>query len=121
MQKTAYEWRISDWSADVCSSDLPVRRRFGGARRGDALPGGGAAGLGRAAGRCRGRGRSGGGALDGGLHPPVDERVGGASPAGGRVRRARRPAPAAGPAGGPQPVVASTEERGVGEEGVRPF
>src|SRR3546814_2713204 len=21
-QKTAYEWRISDWSADVCSSDL---------------------------------------------------------------------------------------------------
>src|SRR3546814_17760924 len=62
--------RISDWSSDVCSSDLPVRRRFGGARRGDALPGGGAAGLGRAAGRCRGRGRSGGGALGGGLHPP---------------------------------------------------
>src|SRR3546814_11782736 len=55
--------RISDWSSDVCSSDL-------------------------------------------GLHPPVDERVGGASPAGGRVRRARRLAPAAGPAGGPQPVVA---------------
>src|SRR3546814_1741206 len=23
-QKTAYEWRISDWSSDVCSSDLPV-------------------------------------------------------------------------------------------------
>src|SRR3546814_6307679 len=22
-QKTAYEWRISDWSSDVCSSDLP--------------------------------------------------------------------------------------------------
>src|SRR3546814_15351799 len=22
MQKTAYEWRISDWSSDVCSSDL---------------------------------------------------------------------------------------------------
>src|SRR3546814_9051056 len=21
-QKTAYEWRISDWSSDVCSSDL---------------------------------------------------------------------------------------------------
>src|SRR3546814_18588860 len=25
MQKTAYEMRISDWSADVCSSDLRVR------------------------------------------------------------------------------------------------
>src|SRR3546814_12287999 len=27
-QKTAYEMRISDWSSDVCSSDLrPIRRR----------------------------------------------------------------------------------------------
>src|SRR3546814_2025966 len=25
MQKTAYEMRISDWSADVCSADLQVR------------------------------------------------------------------------------------------------
>src|SRR3546814_13777413 len=25
-QKTAYEMRISDWSSDVCSSDLEVRR-----------------------------------------------------------------------------------------------
>src|SRR3546814_1619147 len=24
-QTTAYEMRISDWSSDVCSSDLPVR------------------------------------------------------------------------------------------------
>src|SRR3546814_7882369 len=24
-QKTAYEMRISDWSSDVCSSDLPMR------------------------------------------------------------------------------------------------
>src|SRR3546814_21093830 len=24
-QKTAYEWRISDWSSDVCSSDLQDR------------------------------------------------------------------------------------------------
>src|SRR3546814_3539638 len=33
-QKTAYEMRISDWSSDVCSSDLPrtamVRRGDGG-------------------------------------------------------------------------------------------
>src|SRR3546814_9248835 len=27
MQKTAYEMRISDWSSDVCSSDLPRDRR----------------------------------------------------------------------------------------------
>src|SRR3546814_6706406 len=26
-QKTAYEMRISDWSSDVCSSDLPRRAR----------------------------------------------------------------------------------------------
>src|SRR3546814_2531093 len=25
-QKTAYEMRISDWSSDVCSSDLPRRQ-----------------------------------------------------------------------------------------------
>src|SRR3546814_4969353 len=25
-QKTAYEMRISDWSSDVCSSDLPFKR-----------------------------------------------------------------------------------------------
>src|SRR3546814_1613146 len=25
-QKTAYEMRVSDWSSDVCSSDLPERR-----------------------------------------------------------------------------------------------
>src|SRR3546814_5591343 len=27
-QKTAYEMRISDWSSDVCSSDLEVRARL---------------------------------------------------------------------------------------------
>src|SRR3546814_7831990 len=27
-QKTAYEMRISDWSSDVCSSDLPLARHF---------------------------------------------------------------------------------------------
>src|SRR3546814_8136960 len=26
-QKTAYEMRISDWSSDVCSSDLSARKR----------------------------------------------------------------------------------------------
>src|SRR3546814_7827412 len=28
-QKTAYEMRISDWSSDVCSSDLRLGRRIG--------------------------------------------------------------------------------------------
>src|SRR3546814_10173423 len=32
-QKTAYEMRISDWSSDVCSSDL----RFGARRAGDPI------------------------------------------------------------------------------------
>src|SRR3546814_7188491 len=29
-QKTAYEMRISDWSSDVCSSDLCLARRLAG-------------------------------------------------------------------------------------------
>src|SRR3546814_10433882 len=29
-QKTAYEMRISDWSSDVCSSDLKYRQKFRG-------------------------------------------------------------------------------------------
>src|SRR3546814_6547737 len=37
-QKTAYEMRISDWSSDVCSSDL-VARRVPCAARGEAVPG----------------------------------------------------------------------------------
>src|SRR3546814_9902301 len=28
-QKTAYEMRISDWSSDVCSSDLSFEKRLG--------------------------------------------------------------------------------------------
>src|SRR3546814_2174441 len=32
-QKTAYEMRISDWSSDVCSSDLYQRVRGGGQPR----------------------------------------------------------------------------------------
>src|SRR3546814_2247148 len=34
-QKTAYELRISDWSSDVCSSDLRPPRRRDGADRED--------------------------------------------------------------------------------------
>src|SRR3546814_3083176 len=33
-QKTAYEMRISDWSSDVCSSDLGARRIRGPVSRG---------------------------------------------------------------------------------------
>src|SRR3546814_5285603 len=31
-QKTAYEMRISDWSSDVCSSDLPLDMKTAGWR-----------------------------------------------------------------------------------------
>src|SRR3546814_1612068 len=31
--KTAYEWRISDWSSDVCSSDLIKGRQIEHVRR----------------------------------------------------------------------------------------
>src|SRR3546814_2819284 len=36
-QKTAYEMRISDWSSDVCSSDLPDPTRCNIGRSGQAL------------------------------------------------------------------------------------
>src|SRR3546814_6394792 len=32
-QKTAYEMRISDWSSDVCSSDLGIETQADGKRR----------------------------------------------------------------------------------------
>src|SRR3546814_16483701 len=36
MQKTAYELRISDWSSDVCSSDLREERMLHEVRRAEA-------------------------------------------------------------------------------------
>src|SRR3546814_9033157 len=39
-QKTAYEMRISDWSSDVCSSDLLVRTKFALVQPGQARCGG---------------------------------------------------------------------------------
>src|SRR3546814_10329547 len=45
-QKTAYEMRISDWSSDVCSSDLEPRRRLGGSGTGAAVGALSVAGLG---------------------------------------------------------------------------
>src|SRR3546814_3827837 len=65
-QKTAYERRISDWSSDVCSSDL-VPRWPGGTAGGEAC------GLARPAPPQRGRRRtaaSAGGSLAG-APPPV--------------------------------------------------
>src|SRR3546814_10291411 len=47
-QKTAYELRISDWSSDVCSSDLVPDFSLGRPRR----PGGSGAGSGAAARRA---------------------------------------------------------------------
>src|SRR3546814_11243776 len=40
-QKTAYEMRISDWSSDVCSSDLPAARSPRRARTCRPVPGAG--------------------------------------------------------------------------------
>src|SRR3546814_3941149 len=37
-QKTAYEMRISDWSSDVCSSDLARAFRWRGSRRRHRVP-----------------------------------------------------------------------------------
>src|SRR3546814_152413 len=37
-QKTAYEMRISDWSSDVCSSDLNAFASAGGALQFDMVP-----------------------------------------------------------------------------------
>src|SRR3546814_6823487 len=37
-QKTAYEMRISDWSSDVCSSDLQMARRARPLERGHHRP-----------------------------------------------------------------------------------
>src|SRR3546814_5136310 len=37
-QKTAYEMRISDWSSDVCSSDLPIRFNEPSSRKNRVLP-----------------------------------------------------------------------------------
>src|SRR3546814_4007452 len=36
-QKTAYEMRISDWSSDVCSSDLPMIAELPGGGRADEI------------------------------------------------------------------------------------
>src|SRR3546814_4115402 len=49
-QKTAYEMRISDWSSDVCSSDLDAEQHADRVRLGDRyaqhhLPGGAGGGI----------------------------------------------------------------------------
>src|SRR3546814_17536719 len=70
-QKTAYEMRISDWSSDVCSSDLhgdrPAARRL----RREERPG---------AHRSRGGGDPGPGAAHGAPHGPGRHLVGGPGP-----------------------------------------
>src|SRR3546814_3445407 len=43
-QKTAYEMRISDWSSDVCSSDLSLAIRSMDSDNADAVPASGISG-----------------------------------------------------------------------------
>src|SRR3546814_1469363 len=75
-QKTAYEMRISDWSSDVCSSDL--RRHLPALHLGDAAEGVQDEDLDRfavAAGLDGGRaGVAGGGADDGGAGAALDRK-----------------------------------------------
>src|SRR3546814_13550025 len=107
---TAYEMRISDWSSDVCSSDLPQRSRLPCRRSVARTPGGDAQGL--------AGGRQGGRAV---LAAHAERRAGGALWRG----RARSQAAGAGealrPAGGPQSR-ASREPTGTcrGQSGGRP-
>src|SRR3546814_18379698 len=56
-QKTAYELRISDWSSDVCSSDL-YRERHWGRRRGQRPLHPAPSRAHRPQGPCRGQGKS---------------------------------------------------------------
>src|SRR3546814_16785133 len=59
-QKTAYEMRISDWSSDVCSSDLDRGRRLGyGEPRGTAEQPAPSRGSGRRSGGAREPARAG--------------------------------------------------------------
>src|SRR3546814_12274011 len=82
-QKTAYEMRISDWSSDVCSSDLALAAAHAQSRP-RCL----------AAGRDRLRGGPDAGPHRGAAGPRGDVRA--AEPAGPRGRDALRGAPAAG-------------------------
>src|SRR3546814_8870105 len=83
-QKTAYEMRISDWSSDVCSSDLLLSCAAGAARRGDGLQGGRAQSPGPRRRPRRPRGLR--------LHPPARPHDGGLTP-GLRSFRAGRGTP----------------------------
>src|SRR3546814_17645884 len=97
-QKTAYEMRISDWSSDVCSSDLGTEHRL--------VPGAGGAGDDAAAGRraARRRRRAGRGLPDRGLAGALRHRAGG------------RPAVGADAAAGLGAGAGRSEERRVGKE-----
>src|SRR3546814_1139876 len=88
-QKTAYEMRISDWSSDVCSSDL--HPADGGQLEDEPQPprGGGAGPEARLdAGRQEARLRSRGGRRRPAVHrPALGADPGGRRPAAGEVRR----------------------------------
>src|SRR3546814_8932590 len=78
-QKTAYEMRISDWSSDVCSSDLIGHHMAPDEGEGDVFefsPGGGAGHIGglEIAGRDRGKGRVEQHHGEGGAAPGVEDR-----------------------------------------------
>src|SRR3546814_1395052 len=85
MQNTAYEMRISDWSSDVCSSDLRRTLRQGGAEAGECGPS-------RGRERPRRVGRGAAGRRSARLRPPLPRppaATGGRPPALGGAGRSR--------------------------------
>src|SRR3546814_13283759 len=85
-QKKAYEMRISDWSSDVCSSDLDVEKKE------------------QPFDKLRANGKE---AADG--HPPADRAGNRLRPAGHRAKR--RPKPATRDRGGQLPLSALSAAR----------
>src|SRR3546814_5131316 len=83
-QKTAYEVRISDWSSDVCSSDLHIRERQYFIGLPDAPDGDGGTGERRAQERTGPFGQRGVGSASGGADDGVEHGV------GARLERQRR-------------------------------
>src|SRR3546814_11832333 len=86
MQNTAYEMRISDWSSDVCSSDLRRTLRQGGAEAGECRPS-------RGRERPRRVGRGAAGRRSARLRPPLPRppaATGGRPPALGGAGRSDR-------------------------------
>src|SRR3546814_15331479 len=111
-QKTAYEMRISDWSSDVCSSDLREAERAGAGDDEHRNGGDEAIGHGGRGAEKRPGEESGNGDDDDAGHEPARNGIGAALDRRPAALGFRTPLPVAGEHG------VSSEERGVGQEWV---